>query len=183
MSEVNTEEPGEVDWALRYAALSAFMRDESLARNLNSLIAAVSYAAGMHELPANFLLAHLIVFFSALKFDAARCGSVATLYPGHAVWCGVNDLRTFRACDCGEDERIITRARERAGSPRYSDEQLHDIFAAVHEGAGGHGTFLRYFAQTYTAADRDHKFVLRAAALALVDKFNLALYTGIETHR
>ena len=58
----------------------------------------------------------------------------------------------------------------------YSDMQLSHIFIEIMEGRGNHGAFLRAFAETWARADDLNMAILRAAAIALVAKYDLGKY-------
>lgn len=58
----------------------------------------------------------------------------------------------------------------------FTNEQLLHIFREIHNGRGGHGSFLMVFASVMMAADYSNLYLLRSAAQSLVDKYHLDQY-------
>lgn len=59
-------------------------------------------------------------------------------------------------------------------------EQIHEIYRKIANGYNHHGDFLRGFAEAYIRADRDNQAILRPAAVALIEKYNLQSYAKEE---
>lgn len=98
------------------------------------------------------------------------------IYARHPAECGVNQLGRFEPCTCGADKAQLMDMAIGTLLSTITDLQLVEIFSAVANGVGGHGSFLCRFADLVAQADRDNLTLLRPTALALVAKYNLALY-------
>jgi hypothetical protein len=156
------------DWAARYTALLALVGNMRLVINVETFVATAIRAHQVSGAPVSLLLARMFYFVALLNFNRDD-----VLYPNHAVTCGVNNLTRFAPCNCGEAERLVAMAAAQAATPAMTDDELHDLFAYVAQGVGGHGGFVVAFAKAFVTADRDNQTLMRGAALTLVDRYNL----------
>jgi hypothetical protein len=159
------------EWAARYKALLAVTGNARLALNVESVMMVARHVNEVSGAPFRLVVGRSLEFMSLLAFgdDLKRL----TIYPNHAEWCEVNNLTVDLPCNCGEAERLVAKADERAAVASVSNSELRDIFRRIAAGEGGHGGFVRDFAAAFARADQDNMTLMRSVALALIEKYDL----------